>query len=178
LGGYNAATDPRHTRRAFTDDEVGRLLDVAERGPVVLGMAGPDRAMAYRTALGSGFRAGELRSLTPESFDLDGDPPTVTVAAAYSKRRRRDVQPIRRDLAERLRTWLADKPAGVPVLNLPDKAATMLRVDLDAAGIAYRDDAGRVADFHSLRHTFITNLTQGGVYPKLAHRLLGTVQSP
>ena len=51
--------------------------------------------MVYRLALGTGFRANELRSLTPASFDLQADPPTVTVAAAYTKRRRQDVQPIR-----------------------------------------------------------------------------------
>ena len=30
---------------------------------------------------------------------------------------------------------------------------------------------GRIADFHSLRHTFITNLVRGGVQPKVAQQL-------
>ena len=30
---------------------------------------------------------------------------------------------------------------------------------------------GRVADFHSLRHTFISNLIAGGVHPKIAQSL-------
>ena len=47
----------------------------------------------------------------------------------------------------------------------------MLRADLSDGGIAYRDEAGRVADFHSLRHTFITNWARGGVYPKTAQAL-------
>ena len=68
-------------------------------------------------AAGTGFRANELRSLTPESFDLDADPPTVTVQAAYSKRRRDDVQPIRPDLADALRPWLASKAPGQPVFG-------------------------------------------------------------
>ena len=34
----------------------------------------------------------------------------------------------------------------------------MLRPDLGAAGIPYVDDAGRYADFHALRHSFITHL--------------------
>lgn len=46
------------------------------------------RAMAYRVALGTGFRVNELRSLTVASFDLDTDTPTVTVDAVHSKRRR------------------------------------------------------------------------------------------
>ena len=49
----------------------------------------------------------------------------------------------------------------------PDKAAEMFRIDLEAAGIGYATDAG-IADFHSLRHTFISNLAAGGVHPKLA----------
>ncbi|MCD8139849.1 MAG: hypothetical protein LUE17_08745 [Planctomycetaceae bacterium] len=39
----------------------------------------------------------------------------------------------------------------------------MLRADLEAAGIAQADDAGRVIDFHALRHTFGTMLCQSGV---------------
>ena len=46
----------------------------------------------------------------------------------------------------------------------------MLRIDLDAAGIAYATDDG-IADFHSLRHSFISNLVSGGVHPKLAQQL-------
>ena len=58
--------------------------------------------MLYTLAVSTGLRAGEIRSLTPTSFDLDADSPTVTVAAAYSKRRREDVQPIRGDFAMEL----------------------------------------------------------------------------
>ena len=47
----------------------------------------------------------------------------------------------------------------------------MLRKDLERAGIQYRDKQGRVADFHGLRKTFITNLSRYGVSPKLAQVL-------
>jgi len=90
----------------------------------------------------------------------------------YSKRRRNDVQPIRRDLTERLRPWVEDKAADEPVFaTMPDKTAKMLRADLAAAGIAYRDDAGRVVDFHALRHTFITSVVSGGATVKVAQEL-------
>ncbi len=56
--------------------------------------------------MATGFRAEEIRTLTRESFSLDGDEPTITVRACYSKRGKRsgrdDVQPIRRDDAEAL----------------------------------------------------------------------------
>ena len=42
-----------------------------------------------------------------------------------------------------------------------------MKVDLEVAGIIYRDSGGLVADFQSLRHTFITNLYRAGVSTKL-----------
>jgi len=47
----------------------------------------------------------------------------------------------------------------------------MLRADLDAAGIAYRDDAGRVCDFHALRHTYVTRLARSGATVKVVQTL-------
>ncbi len=49
--------------------------------------------------------------------------------------------------------------------------AVILAHDLEAAGIARTDATGRVADFHSLRHTFITGLARAGVHPKIAQDL-------
>ena len=51
------------------------------------------------------------------------------------------------------------------------RSAEMLREDLEAAGVPYEDESGRKADFHSLRHTFITNLANAKVHPKTAQRL-------
>jgi len=192
LAGYNVQLDRRHDRRALTDDELARLIRAAEKGQKVRAMTGPERAMLYQLAVGTGFRANELRSLTPESFDLDADPPTVTVQAGYSKRRRMDVQPIRCDLADLLRPWLAGKKAGHPVFNMPDKPIKLIRPDLDAAHQAwlkearseeersqrrqsdfleYRDGEGRVADFHALRHTYISRLVASGANIKVAQEL-------
>ena len=52
------------------------------------------------------------------------------------------------------------------------KAAEMLRGDLEAAGVPVEDSAGHVLDFHSLRHTFGTNLALAGVPPKIAQELM------
>ena len=174
LRGYNEKADRRHVRRALTVEEAvklvkttgeeGRTLRISTKdakGRVVRSrLSGPDRSMLYRTALGTGFRVSELRSLTRDSFDLGGEVPTVAVEAAYSKHRRRDVQPVSPELAEALRPWLLTKPAGRPVFETAWSAAKMLRVDLAAAEIPYRDSAGRVADFHSLRHSFITHASR------------------
>ncbi len=47
----------------------------------------------------------------------------------------------------------------------------MMADDSLAAKVARIDEEGRVADFQALRHTFITNLTRGGVAPKVAQAL-------
>ena len=92
------------------------------------------------------------------------------------------MQPLRQDLAELLDGWIVGKAPGValwPAEERPGRlkrcwwkeAAEMVRVDLDAAGIPFRDDAGRVFDFHALRHQFISNLAAAGVHPKEAQTL-------
>jgi site-specific recombinase XerD len=47
----------------------------------------------------------------------------------------------------------------------------MLRVDLAAAGIAYRDEEGRQRDFHALRHSYITAVVSSGASIKVAQGL-------
>ena len=80
--------------------------------------------------------------------------------------------PLRPDMAAALRGFLAGKLPAAPAFKMPTgHLAAMLKADLKAAGIPYRDDAGRMADFHSLRHTFITNLAASGRHPKTAQIL-------
>lgn len=179
----NVRTDRRHDRRALTEQELRRLLDSARDGEELFGrdregiiawrMTGGDRAMLYRLAVETGLRVGELRSLTPSSFDLDAEVPTVTVLAAYSKHRRDDTLPLLGSTAAQLREYMTEMPFDQRVFSLPPREglAEMLRVDLAAADIPYRNDANQVADFHALRHTFITNLATGGVHPKTAQVL-------
>jgi site-specific recombinase XerC len=171
LSGFNANTDRRRQRRALTDVELSRLINVANKGPIVLGICGVDRAMAYDVATGSGFRADEMQSLIVPSFVLDADPPIITVSAAYTKNGEEAPQPIRRDLAERLRPWLASKDPEKPALPLPDRTCDMLKVDLKAAGIPCQDQSGRFCDFHALRVSYITAIVRGGATVKQAMAL-------
>lgn len=109
LSKLNVATDRRHYRRAVSPDEFARLIDAAENGKKVESISGPDRAMMYVLAAWTGFRKGEIGSLTKNSLRLDDDPPTATVDACYSKRRREDAQVLHPDLVARLRVWLDTK---------------------------------------------------------------------
>jgi integrase len=97
----------------------------------------------------------------------------VTVQAAYSKHRRDDIQPLRKDVAEIMRGYLAGRPRDRQLWpgTWPDVGAEMLRKDLEAAGLPYKDEDGRVLDFHGLRHTFISSLAASGLHPKVAQVL-------
>ena len=97
----------------------------------------------------------------------------VRVRAAYSKRRREDVVPLRLDMAAELAVFLEAAPEKDRVFALPTgRLARMMRADLAAAGLRYVDAAGRYADFHSLRHTCGSLLAAAGAHPKVAQAIL------
>jgi len=130
--------------------------------------------MLYLVAANTGLRVAELASLTPEAFDLTSEPPTVECSPAYTKNGEEAILPLRSDLAATLGPWLSKEPEGEPVWPgtwAKKASAKMLRVDLAAAGIDYEDASGRYADFHSLRHTFVSNLARAGVHPRTAQAL-------
>ncbi len=97
----------------------------------------------------------------------------MTVEAAYSKRRRRDVLPLKPDLAVLLGDYLKGRPAGSPVWpgTWVERAARMVRENLAGAGIPYKDASGRFFDFHALRHQFISKLAMSGVSVKATQTL-------
>src|SRR5262245_36091755 len=177
----NADVDRRHDRRELDADELRRLLAAARDSERDFrGLTGRDRYHLYAVACGPGFRASALASLTPESFDLDSDPPTVTLAARRNKSRKLKVQPLPPDVADLLRDYLREKSAGQPVWGgtwaLYRVGADMVRVDLDAAGIPYTvegPDGPLHADFHSLRHSYLTLGGRAGIDLRTLQELAG-----
>ena len=166
-------TPKKKPRRALHPDQIKHLLAVADTSPsIVRSMAGPDRALLYQVALETGLRWSELYSLRVNSFDLDNSLATVTVEAAHSKRRREDVIPLRKLLVEKLRNYISGRKKTEKVFKgmLRDKGAKMLRFDLEVAKIPAVTDEGEV-DFHSLRHSFITQIVMAGTNPKMAQTL-------
>ena len=158
----NEKIDVRRERRAGTPDELRRLVATTALSGELFGMSGVERSLLYRFCAETGLRANEARTLTAADFDLDGL--IVRVRAGYSKHRETDTVPLREELAEALRGHLSGKlPTGKAFggtySRLTDRTAEMLQQDLEAAGVAYTDEQGRVLDFHGLRHSFVTNLS-------------------
>jgi site-specific recombinase XerC len=174
LQGQNVKTDRRHDRRNLTADELSRLLEATVNNGSVRNITGRDRAMLYRVAMETGFRRDELKSLNRGSFDIDSLDPSVTVIASHTKNRNKAILPLRRELVAELRQWFAERAIGPQDDLWPkmtDDTSRMLQKDLKAAGIPFVDDAGLFADFHALRHSFISLLASGNVHPKLAQSL-------
>ena len=210
LSRVNQRVDVRVVRRILSRDELTYLISAAESGKSFRSLTGTDRAMLYLVAVFTGLRASELHSLTERSLNLQSEPPTVTLEAAYSKHRREDVLPLHPALADRLEKWLQRHRAAGSAVDCeivdgtkltsdrklfggtwPERAAKMMRRDLKKARetwidsaktegeqldreqsdfLLFETDDGR-ADFHSLRHTFISNLASSGVHPKQAKEL-------
>jgi integrase len=194
LDQINAGDDVRHDRRNLSADELSRLLTAAMTGARNHRMDGMARAMLYRVAMETGLRRNELRSLTPDCVDFSSDRPTITVQACYTKNRKLAVLPIRTDVARELRAFIDGRAIASDAKLWPEmtkQTAKMIRRDLEAARaawlgestgaerdkreqtdfLAYKDSAGLFADFHALRHSYISLITRGGVHPKLAQQL-------
>jgi integrase len=168
----NVRTDRRHDRRALEPEEVQALLSKTIDAEARFGMTGYDRALLYRLAIETGLRASEMRSLRASSFDFDRK--TVTVKAAYCKNRRESILPLKGETALLLKNAFAGKMPKTAAFTMPtgNYLAKMLKEDLEGAGIAYKDEAGRFVDFHALRHTAGSLLAASGIHPKVAQSIM------
>jgi integrase len=177
LQGGNAKLDRRHDRRELAPAELLAVLDHTRKtGKDFRGLTGADRYHLYLCACGTGFRSGELAALMPESFDFSGDVGNATLPATAAKNRKRATQPMPPAVGAALREYVRGKPLGEPVWpgSWHERAADMLRLDLEAVGVPYSvegPDGPLFADFHALRHTYVSMLARSGVTVKQAQKL-------
>ncbi|GMW00516.1 MAG: hypothetical protein AMXMBFR84_16530 [Candidatus Hydrogenedentota bacterium] len=150
---------------------------------------GERNAAFYTTAIYSGLRMGELHSLRVCDLDLPGK--RLHLAAANAKNRQAATVPLRGEVCEALREYLALRlktaqegaqaarrpfpmaldPQSRLFDDLPLKMIKPFNLDLKAAGIAKRDQRGRTVDVHSLRMTCISWMNAAGVAPRTAQAL-------
>jgi len=192
----NAETDVRHARRELTSGEFAVLLESTRRSQRAFRyLSGLDRFALYLTAAGTGLRTAELAKLTPANFDLTATSAVVRLQSAYTKNRKEAELPLSAELVNVLRDYIAGKPSDAQIWSgtwSNAASAKMIRMDLAEARkkwlansqnarirseseqtdfLAYRDSAGNVADFHSLRHLYISRIVRSGASPKVAQEL-------
>ena len=192
----NPKTDRRLERRVLLTDEWVWLEDATLHAPDNFGMSGMARSILYATGIQTGLRSGELRSLTRGKICLDAEKPYIRCKAKATKNRKDARQYIDHSLAKQLRIYLADRPSGSPVFDLPDETdmAQMLREDLARARSAWlakveqdpeelrrraesdfllvKNEEGETLDFHSLRHTCGAWLAMTGAHPKVVQTVM------
>ena len=147
-------------RRAFTDEEMQRLLAIA----------GMYRAV-YLMAVCTGLRRSELAALLWGDLKLGTATPVVNVRKSIAKDGKDASIPLHTDLVAALRELRNGAGDEVPVFQRVPRIERFRR-DLKKAGIEYSDARGRVADFHALRKTFDTNLQRKGVPPRVVMELM------
>ena len=159
----NEAADPRLDRRPFSADEMRDLLAVTETAEKRFGLTGAERALLYTFAAESALRWSELRKLRKRDFDFMEN--TVSVRASIAKNAKSATLPLSPDTARRLavhmRDFAPDSPAFPGIWQR--RGAAMLHADMAEAGIPVFDEYGRKADFHCLRGTTATLLSDANV---------------
>ena len=192
----NPKSDRRRERRMLLPEEWWRLEIATEAGPVRYGMAGSERLLLYRTAIQSGLRSNELRSLTRGRLYFDSLPPYITCKAGSTKNKKDARLYIQPELAAVLKAHIATKAPKSPVFNLPHESnlARMMRDDLAEARKQWLTEAkdnpqeyaqrqesdfltqtnheGETTDFHCLRHTCGAWLAMTGAHPKVVQQVM------
>ena len=188
----NEKSDRRRRARALTEDELTRLLDAARRRPLEHAMTvyrgankgkllakvpedrrqqlerlGTERALIYKTAVLTGLRLNELRTLVCRDLSF-GDVPFIKLSHCNEKNRQGSTLAIRSDLAAELREWTSGRERGDRVFDVPAGLLRIMNRDLKAAGIPKKDADGCVVHVHALRHSFGTHLSKAGVAPRVA----------
>lgn len=188
----DARQDRKRVARALTADELERLLDAASSRPLIdaqtmnrgpnkgertvklsaerqaaLERLGQERRLIYKTALLTGLRFNELKTLTINSISF-GDVPFIRLAAKNEKNRKGSAVPLRSDLASELKAWVAGRPSTDLVFTVPAGLLRIFNRDLKLANISKKDADGRVVHIHALRHSFGTALAAAGVAPRVA----------
>jgi len=168
---FNRRKDQVHERRALTQAEAVALLRAAKDGDTILGMTSHQRYLAYKIAIETGLRRGEIRALDRDCFDFsNAREPKVRLSGRYTKNGQDAVLPLRQDMATEIQAYVKWRVG--PLFPLPDKSAVMIKLDCKKANIPYKDSNGRYGDFHALRHSCATFLAQAGVHPKTCQQIM------
>jgi integrase len=101
--------DRKRQRRMLLPAEWTWLSEATETGPALFGVVSQERRLLYCTAIQTGLRSNELRSLTRRKLHLAGDAPFIRVDARNTKNSKPARQYIKPDLARELARHIARK---------------------------------------------------------------------
>jgi integrase len=161
-GGRDAKINPV-TRPAKLSDET---IDVLKQ-------RGRERRLLYRIALLTGLRRQEIARLRVMHFEPANEPgghARIVLPGTLTKNKKPATIMLVPSLAEELSDWImaTNRRPHDLLLYVPGKSnlARLHKAHLAMAGIEYKDERGRYADFHSMRVTANVLLRHCGIEPK------------
>lgn len=175
----NPKKDRRRERRMLLPAEWSWLSTAAE-----------GRAIIYETAIQTGLRSGEIRSLQASHVKHDAKQPYVLVKGGVTKDSKLARQYVTASLATKLgnhkphsRTKFFDLPGEYDMASLLRDDLRIARImwleredhtkeDLESDFLMAKNDAREQLDFHSLRHTCGAWLALQGVHPKTIQTIM------
>ena len=144
----------------------GRTANLKPKSIKRFKMIGRERSLLYETAIKTGLRQSELRRLQVKDLNLESNNPSFSVQASHNYKNKTTIHlPLSKDHAKRLLDWIKDtqKNANDHVFYVPQAPNKILRRDLKAAGIVYKNDEKKYFDFHAFRYCTDTYLTKAGI---------------
>ena len=149
-------THSTHSKRPLTEDEVSGLMAylASDRAAVLGGVRPSLRMLLYQTALLTGLRLKELRSLTVDNLD------TQNSMLILSGKQTKNKKEFRIHLPPYMVDALLKSSNQGKLFKMPKdwRAAQFIREDMYDAGFDMSGVSGSEVYFHSLRYTFITRL--------------------
>ena len=175
-----------HTRRTFTQDEAGALVQYLYASKDQRKVSNPPkmRALLYAMAFQTGLRAKELMSINPSNFDLEKA--ELAIHGRDTKNGVSEIIPLPSTLVAMVATVLAEKKNPTNLFKgvyFRGQAGKRLKLDMEHARLHYIETGhtqaerttreqsdfllwenarGEFLDFHSFRASFITSLVEGG----------------
>lgn len=147
--------------RAFTEDEVARLIAVAHERESIDARAskyGANRSTLYGFLWETGLRFGEAMRLVHS----DVNPRTLILTVREDKAARGDTLPISRALCERLHDLRVFKGCSASALIFREVSHNTLIRDMQRAGVPRKID-GRAGLWHCFRKGMATEMLRSGI---------------
>lgn len=162
--------DEEKTGRAFTEDEINRLM-------IAAGLVGRDWQTTIMISLYTGLRLGDATSLKWTNIDFEGK----LISYEPSKTRKHHIV-VRIPLHRTLAKWLSEHRnnseyvtpdrigrVGKSIFRDGDKTFSQLMTDAKIEATSCKDKLS----FHCFRHTFVSRLARAGVAQDVRMRLAG-----
>lgn len=132
---------------------------------------GRERRLLYRIALLTGLRRKEIERLRVQHLELDRTPfARIALPGNLTKNNKPANIPLLPSLVDELCAWITEtnRGPGDKLLYVPSRSnmSKIHKANLALAGIPYKDDHGRYADFHALRKCANVILRKAGVPAK------------